>query len=332
MPSRAPTIRDVARHSGVGVGTVSRVLNDSPRVRPDKRARVLEAIAELGFVRNPTAHSLSTGRSHAIGVIAPFFTSPSSAERLRGVSTGVAEHGYRLLLVDVETPEQRASAFADLAGRHAVEGVIVVSIEPTDGEVAALAREHRPMVLVDAAHPSLPHVAIDDRLGGELATGHLLGKGHTRIAFVGDRLPAPFGLSSSELRLSGHRAALERAGLKARPEYVRLGGHDRDEARDLAAPLFALEQPPTAVFAASDIQAVGVIEAAMAAGLRVPEDAAVIGFDDIELAAVVGLTTVRQPLRASGRRGAELLLAAIEGTPPPPGELEPLTVVERRTT
>ncbi len=329
MPTRAPTIRDVARRAGVGVGTVSRVLNDSPRVRPDKRARVLEAIAELGFVRNPTAHSLSTGRSHAIGVIAPFFTSPSSAERLRGVSTGVAEHGYRLLLVDVETPEQRAAAFADLAGRHAVEGVIVLSIHPTEAEIAALGR---PMVLVDAAHPSLPHVAIDDLLGGELATDHLLGKGHTRIAFVGDRLPAPFGLSSSELRLRGHRAALERAGLQARLEYARLGGHDREEARELAAPLFALEEPPTAVFAASDMQAVGVIEAAGAAGLRVPEDVAVIGFDDIELAAVIGLTTVRQPLRESGRRGAEVLLAAIEGAPPPPGELEPLAVIERRTT
>jgi DNA-binding LacI/PurR family transcriptional regulator len=329
MSSRAPTIRDVARRAGVGVGTVSRVLNDSPRVLPDKRARVLEAIAELGFVRNPTAHSLSTGRSHAIGVIAPFFTSPSSAERQRGVSTGVAEHGYRLLLVDVETPEQRALAFADLAGRHAVEGVIVVSIHPTDAEIAALGR---PLVLVDAAHDSLPYVAIDDMLGGELATEHLLAKGHTRIAFVGDRMPAPFGLSSSELRLRGHRAALERAGLERRSEYLRLGGHDRDEARAMAAPLFALEEPPTAVFAASDIQAVGVIEAAAEAGLRVPDDMAVIGFDDIELAAVVGLTTVRQPLRASGRRGAELLLAAIEGAAPSPGELEPLTVIERRTT
>src|SRR3954447_15420037 len=299
MPPRAPTIRDVARCAGVGVGTVSRVLNDSPRVLPDKRARVLEAIAALGFVRNPTAHSLSTGRSHAIGVIAPFFTSPSSAERLRGVSTGVAEHGFRLLLVDVETPEQRASAFADLAGRHAVEGVIVVSIQPTEAEIAALGR---PLVLVDAAHPALPYVAIDDLRGGELATGHLLAKGHTRIAFVGDRLPAPFGLSSSELRLRGHRAALERAQLEPRGEYVRLGGHDRDEARALAAPLFALGEPPTAVFAASDMQAVGVIEAAAAAGLRVPHDVAVIGFDDIELAAVVGLTTGRQPLRPSGRR------------------------------
>jgi DNA-binding LacI/PurR family transcriptional regulator len=175
-------------------------------------------------------------------------------------------------------------------------------------------------------------VLFDNVGGARQAIEHLLRQGHTRIAFVGDRQPAPFGLSSSELRLRGHRAALERAGLEARPEYARLGGHDRDEARALAAPLFALEERPTAVFAASDTQAVGVIEAAAAAGLRVPEELAVIGFDDIELAAVVGLTTVRQPLRASGRRGAELLLAAIEGAPPPPGELEPLTVVERRTT
>jgi LacI family transcriptional regulator/LacI family repressor for deo operon, udp, cdd, tsx, nupC, and nupG len=331
-PVRAPTIRDVARHAGVGVGTVSRVLNDSPLVKPDKRARVIDAIAELGFVRNPTAHSLSTGRSQAIGVIAPFFTSPSSAERLRGLSTGLSERGYLMLLVDVETTEQRAAAFTDLAHRHAVEGLIVLSIRPSDEELAALARERRPTVLVDAVHRSLPHVATDDVLGGELATEHLLAKGHRRIAFVGDRQPAPFGLTSSERRLRGHRRALRRAGLKPLRTLERLGGHDRDEARDAAAPLMELPEPPTAVFAASDMQAIGVIEAAERAGLRVPDDLAVIGFDDIELAAVVGLTTVRQPLRESGRRGAELLLAAIEGADPPPAALEPLTVIERRTT
>jgi LacI family transcriptional regulator/LacI family repressor for deo operon, udp, cdd, tsx, nupC, and nupG len=332
MPSRAPTIRDVARQAGVGVGTVSRVLNDSPLVKPDKRARVLEAIAALGFVRNPTAHSLSTGRSHAIGVIAPFFTSPSSAERLRGLTSGLSERGYWLLLADIESPAQRAAAFTDLAGRHAVAGLIVISIRPTDEEVDVLKRERRPTVLVDAVHRSLPHVATDDVLGGELATDHLLAKGHRRIAFVGDRLPAPFGLTSSERRLRGHRRALRRAGIAPERALERLGGHDREEAREVAAPLLELPEPPTAVFAASDVQAIGVIEAAERAGLRVPGDLAVIGFDDIEMATVLGLTTVRQPLRESGRRGAELLLAAIEGIKAPPAALEPLTVIVRKTT
>jgi LacI family transcriptional regulator/LacI family repressor for deo operon, udp, cdd, tsx, nupC, and nupG len=329
---RAPTIRDVARHAGVGVGTVSRVLNESPLVKADKRARVQDAIAELGFSRNPTALSLSTGRTHAVGVIAPFFTSPSSAERLRGVSIGLSERGYGLLLADVETPAQRAVAFGDFARRHAVEGLIVISIRPTEEELATLARERLPIVLVDAAHRAVKHVATDDVLGGELATDHLLAKGHRRIAFVGDRAPAPFGLSSSERRLRGHRRALRRADVTPRRALERLGGHDRDEARESAAPLLQLPDRPTAVFAASDMQAIGVIEAAERAGLRVPEDLAVIGFDDIEIAAVVGLTTVRQPLRESGRRGAELLLALLEGGAPPPGALDPLIVVERRTT
>jgi LacI family transcriptional regulator/LacI family repressor for deo operon, udp, cdd, tsx, nupC, and nupG len=326
---RAPTIRDVARRAGVGVGTVSRVLNASPLVKDDKRTRVLDAIAELGFVRNPIAHSLSTGRSHAIGVIAPFFTSPSSAERLRGLSSRLSERGYQLLLVDLETPEQRTAAFTDLAGRHALEGLIVLSIRPSDAELAALAP---PVVLVDAAHRTVPHVATDDVAGGELATEHLLAKGHRRIAFVGDRLPAPFGLASSERRLRGYRRALRRAGIEPERALERLGGHDREEAREAAAPLFALPEPPTAVFAASDVQAVGVIEAAREARRDVPGDVAVIGFDDIEIADVVGLTTVRQPLRESGTRAAELLLAAIEGVKPPPRALPPLTVIERRTT
>jgi LacI family transcriptional regulator/LacI family repressor for deo operon, udp, cdd, tsx, nupC, and nupG len=329
---RPPTIRDVARHAGVGVGTVSRVLNENPLVKADKRARIHAAIAELGFSRNPTALSLSTGRTHAVGVIAPFFTSPSSTERLRGVSTGLSERGYALLLFDVETPAQRAVAFADLARRHAVEGLIAISIRPTDAELAALEREGLPTVLVDASHRSLKHVATDDVLGGELATDHLLAKGHRRIGFVGDRPPAPFGLSSSERRLRGHRRALRRAGVTPRRVLERLGGHDREEAREAAAPLLRLPDRPTAVFAASDMQAIGVIEAAEQAGLRVPEDLAVIGFDDIEIAAIVGLTTVRQPLRESGRRGAEVMVSLLEGGEPPPAALEPLTVVERRTT
>jgi DNA-binding LacI/PurR family transcriptional regulator len=328
----AATIRDVARHAGVSVATVSRVLNDIPVVRTEMRDRVRAAIAELGYRPSSTARSLSLGRSQAIGVVAPFFTTPSVVERLRGVSQRAGDHGYGLMLFDVETPEQRAGAFRDFARLDRVDGLLVISLPLLDDEVEALERDRLPVVMVDIGHPRVPHVVIDDVRGGELATEHMLARGHTRIAFVGDRPDNPFGFTSSEQRRRGYHAALRKAGVPAAPELEAHGRHGRDEARELAVALLRRDDRPTAVFAASDTQAVGVLEAARALDLRVPEDVAVIGYDDIEIAEPLGLTTVRQPLRQSGARGADLLLAKIAGAATQPTELDALAVVERRTT
>jgi DNA-binding LacI/PurR family transcriptional regulator len=333
MPPRRPaTIRDVARHAGVSVATVSRVLNDIPVVRREMRDRVREAIAELGYRPSSTARSLSLGRSQAIGVVAPFFTTPSVVERLRGVSQRTGHHGYGLMLFDVETPEQRAGAFRDFARPGRLDGLLVISLPLLDEEVSALERDGLPAVMVDIGHPRVPHVVIDDALGGELATEHLLTRGHRRIGFVGDRPDTAFGFTSSEQRRRGFRRALRRAGITAAADLEARGRHGREQARDLARGLLDRDDRPTAVFAASDTQAVGVLEAAHALGLRVPEDVAVIGFDDIELAAPLGLSTVRQPLRQSGACGADILLAAIAGAPARPAELDALAVVARRTT
>jgi DNA-binding LacI/PurR family transcriptional regulator len=330
---RAPTIRDVARHAGVSVATVSRVLNDMPIVSLATRDRVRGAMEELGYRRSATARSLSIGRSQAIGVVAPFFTTLSVVERLRGISECLVRHGYDLMLFDVETPDQRADALSDFARHDRVDGLLVISLPLSDHEVDALRRNDLPVVLVDIGHPGLPHVVIDDVRGGDLATEHLLAKGHRRIGFIGDLPANPFGFTSSERRREGFRRALRRAGLDPVDDLERLGVHGREQARALAERLLGGDDRPTAVFAASDIQAFGVIQAAETLGLRVPDDLAVIGFDDIEMAAVVGLTTVRQPLRESGARGTELLLAVIEGGDQRPVmELEPLAVIERHTT
>jgi DNA-binding LacI/PurR family transcriptional regulator len=329
---RPPTIRDVARHAGVSVATVSRVLNDLPIVRTEMRDRVQAAIAELGYRPSSTARSLSLGRSQAIGVVAPFFTTPSVVERLRGVSQTAGGNGYGLMLFDVETPEQRTDAFREFARHDRVDGLLVISLPLYDEEVDALERDRLPVVMVDTGHPRVPNVVIDDARGGELAAEHLLERGHRRIGFVGDLPANPFGFTSSEQRRRGFRRALRRAGVEPVPAFERLGRHGSDEAHALATDLLGGDERPTAVFAASDTQAVGVLEAAQALGLRVPEDVAVIGFDDIEMAAPLGLTTVRQPLRESGAMGAHLLLAEIAGRRPPPGDLAPLAVVARRTT
>jgi LacI family transcriptional regulator/LacI family repressor for deo operon, udp, cdd, tsx, nupC, and nupG len=331
-PRRPPTIRDVARHAGVSVATVSRVLNEIPVVRSEVRERVRAAITELGYRPSSTARNLSLGRSQAIGVVAPFFTTPSVVERLRGVSERASRHGYALMLFDVETPDQRAGAFRDFARLDRVDGLLVISLPLYDDEVTALERDRLPVVMVDIGHPRVPHVVTDDVRGGELAAEHLISRGHRRIGFVGDLPPSPFGFTSSEHRREGFRRALRRAGIPPDGEIERRGRHGREEARVLAEDLLRCGDRPTAVFAASDTQALGVLEAAQAVGLEVPGDVAVIGFDDTEIAGAIGLSTVRQPLRESGARGADLLFAAIAGDEAPEGMLEPLAVIARRTT
>jgi DNA-binding LacI/PurR family transcriptional regulator len=332
-PRRPPTIRDVARHAGVSVATVSRVLNDIPVVRTEMRDRVQQAIAHLGYRPSSMARSLSLGRSQAIGVVAPFFTTPSVVERLRGVSQRAGHHGYALMLFDVETPDQRAGAFRDFARLDRVDGLLVISLPLLDNEVAAIERDGLPVVMVDIGHPKVPHVVIDDATGGELAAEHLLARGHRRIGFVGDRPDNPFGFTSSERRRRAFRRALRRAGVEPSDRLERRGDHGRQQARKLARELLRGDDRPTAIVAASDVQAIGVLEAAADVGLRVPADVAVIGFDDIEMADVLGLTTVRQPLRQTGAVAADLLLNAIEGTASRPNErLDPLSVIQRRTT
>ena len=152
----------------------------------------------------------------------------------------------------------------------------------------------------------------DDVAGGELAARHLLELGHREIAYIGDEFENPFGFTSSRDRFAGYELALAKAGLAARPEWIALGAHGRYEARELASRLLSGPRRPTAIFAASDTQALGVIAAAHEMGLDVPGDLSIVGYDDIEAAEYVGLTTIRQRLFESGRLGAQLLLKEIE--------------------
>jgi len=318
------TISEVARRAGVGVGTVSRVINGSPSVSADTRRRVLAVIAELGYEPNAAARALSTGRTGAVGVMAPFFTEPAVVERLRGVSHVVAGAGLQLVLFDVEHPEP----FTALSAAGRLDGLLCVSLAPSDAELERFHAAGVPVVLVDREHPRLSGVSIDDVQAGRLAAEHLLALGHRRIAFVGDQEDGPFGFTSSARRREGAEAATAAAGAEL---LVWRGAHGREHARRLAAALLATNEPPTAVIGASDLQALGALQAAEAAGVRVPDELSVVGFDDVEVARYVGLTTVAQPLEESGARGARLLLQALEGAPRSAQRLD-LRLVVRATT
>jgi DNA-binding LacI/PurR family transcriptional regulator len=306
-----PTIRDVAREAGVGVGTVSRVLGNQPRVAPATRARVEAAITRLGYRPSPVARALSRQRTYSLEVAVPLITRDFYVEVLRGIETALDETGYALLIRTIERAVDRDRVFAALASRERADGAIIVSQAPTTTLLTRLAAEDAPAVLVDALHPNLPSIAIDHEAAAATAVRHLLEQGHRCIALV-DHAETPFAQGSPVGRRRGYRAALVAAGVNPRPSdeivtELNAGGGDAALAALLAQP-----DPPTAVFAGSDVQATGILAAARRLRLRVPEDLAIVGYNDIELAGYLGLTTMRVPMREMGRRGVELLFAAIE--------------------
>ncbi len=333
---KTATIRDVARLAGVGVGTASRVINNGPHVSAAARASVLAAMAQLDFTPSLVARRLSLGMTLTVAAIVPFFSRPSPVERLRGIESMVVDSGYDLNVYNVETPQRRDFLLHDLLRPERADGVLVLSVSPRDADVSRLARSLVPVVLIDANHPALPmldRVVGDDRAGGYAATRHLINLGHRRIGIITDPLEDAFNFTSSRDRYDGYRAALAEAGLPFTPADHASGPHGRAEARRQAAAMLGAPDRPTAIFAVSDTQALGVLEAARALKLVVPGDLSVVGYDDIEIAEYLGLTTIRQQLFESGRRGMELLLGRLTGLPHDPVlEVLPGEVIVRSTT
>lgn len=330
------TIRDVARRAGVSVATASRALNGKQIVSEHTRERIRIASEELRFSPSPTARRLSLGRTMSVGVVLSYLTRPQAIERVRGIEAVLGDGELDLLLYNVESVQKRDHYLETLADPQRHDGLLVVSLPPPPGAIPTLAGASIPVVFVDvhvAAVAELPRVIGDDVEGGALAVRHLLELGHRKIGLVSDAAEDPFGFTSSRDRMAGMRRELAVAGVELPPEWVAHGEHGRYEARDLALRMLRGTDRPTAIFAASDTQALGVLAAVHEAGLNVPEDLAVIGYDDIEAADYVGLTTVRQQLVESGRRGAELVLTemALRSDPAPVISLPPELVVRSTT-
>jgi DNA-binding LacI/PurR family transcriptional regulator len=326
----------VAKHAGVGLGTVSRVINNSPSVSEDTRLVVKQAISDLNYIPNPTARRLSLGKTLTVAVIAPFFTRPSVIERLRGIESCLAESEYDLNIYNVETVQRRDQCFHEVIRPDRADGVIIISLSPRDEDINLLEQAEVPVVLVDANHPSLTtlnRVIVNDVEGGRLATQYLIDCGHHLIGFISDVLDSPFNFTSSHDRFVGYRLALENEGIPIKNEYHAHGEHGIYEARRLAIEMLKLPEKPTAIFAASDTQAMGVLEAARELGLMVPQDLSVIGYDDIEVADYLGLTTMRQLLYESGQRGVEVLLQNLDDSPVESVcEVLPTHLIIRKTT
>lgn len=327
------TIHDVAKRAGVGIGTVSSVLNNSRPVNEATRKKVLAAVKELDFVPNPSGRRLSMGKTHTIAVIITYFTLASQFERLRGVMSVIAETDYDISLFAVETIPQRNKVFQTVPRRGRVDGLLIFSLTPTKADLRRIREQHIPTVLVEAAHPELSHLYLDDISAARKAVEHLIELGHRKIAYISDYLDDLFNSGFSRNRYVGYCQALEAAGLPVRPEYQRQGWHSRENGRNMAVELLKLPDPPTAIFCFSDELALGVLEAARELDLDVPGDLSVVGYDDVEVAHFARLTTVSQNLFASGIQGVELLLDVIENPEAPPVQREfPTQLVIRQTS
>lgn len=311
---KAPTIQDVARRADVAVGTVSRVINESPGVKPATRQRVLDAIGELDYSPNLIARSMTSRRTGSVGVIVPFFTRPFFSEVLRGVEVAITRAGREFMLYNVQSREQSESYFRALPKQRKVDGLLVISLYPDDAAAASFRRAGMPVVLIDAYHPLLTSLVVNNVDGAYQAVKCLIEHGHRRIGFINGIAESDFSFTPGNDRFVGLRRAFDEAGVLYEPDLVLAAEWDRQGGRQAALQLLTRPDRPTAISAASDMLAVGVLEAARALHMSVPADLSVIGFDGIELAEIMELSTVQQPMQHMGELGAQKLIAQIEGT------------------
>jgi LacI family transcriptional regulator len=311
VEGRAAGIKDVAAAAGVSLGTVSNVLNRPDRVSPRTRAKVEAAMAELRFVRNESARQLRAGRSRVIAYVMldgrnPFFTDVAA-----GMEEAAAGDDLALFLCNSANLAEREKAYLSRLEEQRVQGILITPIDPHSPALDELAQRGTPVVIVDRTGNTATHcsVAVDDVYGGEIAVRHLIEQGHERIAFVGDH-PT---LGQVRDRREGALRALRDAGLG--PDHLvqlstsQLTVADGNNAGQRLAGLPASIRP-TAAFCANDLLALGLLQSCAGLGIRVPDDLAIVGYDDIEFAAaaMVPLTSVRQPRTRLGRTAAELLM------------------------
>ncbi len=326
------TVYDVAKKAKVSIATVSRVLNSSGKVNEVTRKRVLSAIDSLGFVPKAEAAARARKANGRIGVLAPFFTYPSFVERLKGVANSLADSSYELVVYNVDSSARRDTYLSSLVVTRRLDGLIVMALPFDDAMASRLIAHKLETVLIEAGRPEFSSVEIDDEAGGRMAAEYLLEKGHRRCAFVGDKDLPDYAIHPSDWRLAGYCKALQGAGIPLTKDYIALAPHGLESARQMTHHLLDLPEPPTAIFAPSDLQAMGILKAARERGLSVPDQLAIIGFDDLEMSDYIGLTTVRQPLKESGRVAVELLLARLADSERPVRHVRlPLTLVKRQT-
>jgi DNA-binding LacI/PurR family transcriptional regulator len=328
------SITDVAARAGVSVATVSRALRGLPGVAPATREVVRGAAAELGYVPSPSAAGLPTGRTGTIGVVVPWLGRWFFTAVVEGAQQVFVEHGYDVLLYDVGGGKaDRRELDTKLLSKR-VDALLVMSLPLTAHEVSALGKLHRPVAMVGPAVPGLSGVRIDDVVAGYTAAKHLLDLGHRRIGFVGGDAEDHLGFPVAPDRQLGYERALSDAGVMVDPNLARPAEFSVDGGLAAAAALLRYSDLPTAVVAASDEIAMGLLYGMRRAGVRIPGELSVVGVDDHDLSRLFDLTTIAQPVREQGRIAAGLLVARVLSEQPPETHVVtvPTHLVVRGTT
>lgn len=329
-------IAEVARAAGVSNATVSRALSGRGSVSSATRERVLAAASELGYVVSQAASTLASGRNRNVGVVLPFLDKWFFAQVLTGAQERLTHAGYDVTLYSLAgRGYERREVFDEFLLRRRVDAVIAISLELTDAEISRLHALGKPLVGVGGPLAGVPTLAIDDVGTARLATEHLLGLGHTRIAHIGgdDASDVDFHLPTK--RRQGYEEALAAAGLKPDPALLVTADFSLPDGYRAAKQLLGAPASvrPSAIFAASDEMAIGAVLAARDLGLVVPHDLSIIGVDDHELSGFFGLTTIAQFPRDQGARAVELLLAELEpATHEAPGTRLPFELIVRAST
>jgi len=311
------TIYDVAKMAGVGLGTVSRVLNNSDHISPKTREKVLAAIKELNYKPHAFARGLAKQKTNIISIIVPFFTGYFYIELLKGIQKSITKYEYDLVLYNVEQNSRLNSVLDKVLNSKLVDGVILISMSLTDNYAIEFNKQNLPIVLVDSFHSSMDSFFIENKKGAYAATKHLIDLGHKRVGMIDAQLKS----TPAKIRLEGYKSALKDKDIPFDKKYLVISdsdeksdGFSREAGYSAMKKLLMLgEERPTAVFVSSDIQAVGAMKAIREHKLTVPDDIAIIGFDDIEFSEAIGLSTMKQPMFEMGKMAVEILLQRISG-------------------
>ncbi|MEM3062908.1 MAG: LacI family DNA-binding transcriptional regulator [Nitrososphaerota archaeon] len=308
-----PTIYDVAKRAGVSAMTVSRVINGKKDVKPETRDKVLKAIEELGYVPNSLARSFVLQRTKTIGLVITDITNPFFTTLARGVEDTAMKNQFSVIFCNTDEDPEKEVLYLELLARKRVDGVILASASGKRTPLKSILLSKIPVVLIDREVDGLEDLDIvkgDSVYGAYLLTKHLINLGHKRIGIiVGSK-----NISTAEDRVEGYKKALVEAGIDIDDELIRFARYSREDGYKVTKELLNLENPPTAIFGGNNFIAVGAMMAIRDSGLRVPEDIALVSFDDIESLSQVYpfFTVVTQPAYSMGVISAELLIRRIE--------------------
>jgi len=327
-----PTIEQVAERAGVSVATVSRALRGLPNVAPTTRARVAATAREMGYRADPLAARLASGRSRTIGVVVPMINSWYFASIVAGIEAVCAEDGYDLLIVCRPTPEQTSrTAMASLERR--VDGLVFVEVPLRTEDVAMLAASGVAVVTVGQRLGPFSSVIVDNGGIGRMAADHLLDLGHRRIGVIGAQSELPAAFDVPRQRIDGVHDAMRARNIDLDPALIEMGEFTVEGGAAAGERLLRSVRPPTAIVALSDEMAFGAVAVARELGLSVPADVSVIGVDDHDAAAAVGLTTIRQNVGRQGALAARALLSGLaDGSHVPARLSDDVELIVRETT